>query len=195
MLAEQAAAMSAAGAPRYSILLRIETTEEVVRCWAGLGDLEIPADDVEDAAATYLGVGVLAEIPPLRQLIGGTAERLDFVLNVPGGDIFDLADVGVASVRRAPVQVGLIFFDADWQQTPVAWLWAGTADSPAIARQSNGLEVTRQVRLSVGSAFTDRTRPQLASFTKADQRRRASDDTFCDRVDLYTQGATVKWPA
>lgn len=195
MLPAQAEAMSASGAPRYSVLLRIEAADQVIRCWAGLGELEVPADDVEDATATYLGVGILADIPPLRQLIGGVAERLDFVLNVPAGQIFDLADDDVEQVRRAPVQLGLVFFDEDWQQTPVAWLWSGTADSPAISRQASGTRITRQVRLSVGSALTDRTRPQLASYTKADQRRRSATDTFCDRADLYTQGATVKWPA
>lgn len=195
MLGALGAAMSAAGAPRYSMLLRIETTDQVVRAWAGIGDLEIPSDDVEDEAATYLGVGILGEVPPLRQLIGGTAERIDFALTVPGGEIFALADADFEQVRRAPVYVGLIFFDADWQQSEVSWLWSGTADTTTVSRQASGLQVTRQIKISAATVFTDRTRANLSAFTDTDQRSRSSDDSFCARVDRYTQTATVKWPA
>lgn len=195
MLGTLGEVMAAAGAPRYSMLLRIETTDQVVRAWAGIGDLEIPSDDVEDDAATYLGVGILGDVPPLRQLIGGSAERLDFALTVPGGEIFALADADFEQVRRAPVYVGLIFFDADWQQSEVSWLWSGTADTTTVSRQASGLQVTRQIKISAASVFTDRTRANLSAFTDTDQRSRSSDDSFCARVDRYTQTATVKWPA
>ena len=195
MLGTLGEVMAAAGAPRYSMLLRIETTDQVVRAWAGIGDLAIPADDVEDEAATYLGVGILGEIPSLRQLIGGSAERLDFALTVPGGQIFALADADFEQVRRAPVYVGIVFFDANWQQSEVSWLWAGTADTTTVSRQASGLQVTRQIKISAASVFTDRTRANLSAFTDTDQRSRSADDSFCSRVDLYTQTATVKWPA
>ena len=195
MLPSQEAAMSALGAPRYSVLVRIETTDQVIRAWAGVGDLGIPADTVEDAPATYLGVGVLGEVPAMRQLIGGVAERLEFALSVPSGDVFALADDDVEQVRRAPVSVGLIFFGTDWQQSDVAWLWNGTADSTTVSRQANGLNVTRQIKISAGSAFTDRTRANLSAFTDTDQRSRSAEDSFCSRVDLYTQTSTAKWPA
>jgi hypothetical protein len=172
MLGTLGAVMSAAGAPRYSILLRIETTDQVVRAWAGIGDLAIPADDVEDEAATYLGVGILGEVPSLRQLIGGSAERLDFALTVPGGTIFALADADFAQVRRAPVYVGIIFFDANWQQSEVSWLWSGTADTATVSRQASGLQVTRQIKISAATVFTDRTRANLSAFTDTDQRSR-----------------------
>jgi hypothetical protein len=195
MLGTLGEVMAAAGAPRYSMLLRIETTDQVVRAWAGIGDLAIPSDDVEDEAATYLGVGILGEIPSLRQLIGGAAERLDFALTVPGGEVFALADADFEQVRRAPVYVGLIFFDANWQQSEVSWLWAGTADTTTVSRQSAGLQVTRQIKISAATVFTDRTRANLSAFTDTDQRSRSADDSFCARVDRYTQTATVKWPA
>jgi hypothetical protein len=195
MLGTLGAVMAAAGAPRYSMLLRIETTDQVVRAWAGIGDLEVPSDDVEDEAATYLGVGILGEIPSLRQLIGGSAERLDFALTVPGGEIFALADADFEQVRRAPVYVGIVFFDANWQQSEVSWLWAGTADTTTVSRQASGLQVTRQIKISAASVFTDRTRANLSAFTDTDQRSRSADDSFCARVDRHTQTATVKWPA
>lgn len=119
--------MSAVGAPRYSVLVRFGV-ETPVRAWAGLGDLEIPADDVEPAGALFLGIGLLGNAPALRQLIGGVAERLEFSLSVPSGEVFALADEEAASVRSAPVDVGVIFFDEDWQQSEVAWLWNGVAE-------------------------------------------------------------------
>lgn len=193
MLAEQAAAMSALGAPRYSLLVRFGLAEPL-RAWAGLGDLTIPADDVDATGGTYQGVGILGNIPALRQLIGGVAERLEFSLTVPSGEIFALADEDVALVRAAPVDVGIVFFDEDWQQSAVAWLWNGTADVPSVSRTTNGLNVIRTVRISAGSSFTDRTRPQHSYFTDADQKRRSPTDDFCARVDLYSINSTIKWP-
>lgn len=193
MLEEQAAAMSAVGAPRYSILVRFGM-ETPVRAWAGIGDLEIPADDLEDEAAIFQGVGIIGNVPALRQLIGGSAERLEFNLAVPSGEIFALADDDAAAVRSAPVDVGVIFFGEDWSQSEVAWLWNGTADVPSVSRSANGLNVVRTVKLSVGSAFTDRTRPQHTYFTNADQKRRSPTDDFCGRVDLYSINSTVKFP-
>lgn len=193
MLEAQAAAMSALGAPRYSVLVRFGM-ETPVRAWAGIGDLLIPADDVEPAGGTYLGVGLLGAVPALRQLIGGSAERLEFTLAVPSGEIFSLADDEAASVRSAPVDVGVIFFGDNWQQSDVAWLWNGTADVPSVSRTTNGLNVVRTVKISAGSAFTDRTRPQHTYFTDADQKRRSATDDFCKRVDLYSINSTIKWP-
>lgn len=193
MLPEQAALMADMGAPRYSVLVRFGMAEPV-RAWAGIGDLTIPADDVELSGATYLGVGILGSVPALRQLVGGIAERLEFSLSVPSGEIFALADDEASTVRSAPVDVGIIFFDEDWQQSEVAWLWNGTADVPSVSRTTSGLEVTRTVKISAGSAFTDRTRPQFTYYTNADQTRRSATDTFCARVDLYSINSTIKWP-
>lgn len=193
MLPEQAAAMSALGAPRYSVLVRFGM-DTPVRAWAGVGDLVIPADDVDTEGGTYQGVGILGEVPALRQLVGGVAERLEFQLTVPSGEVFALADGDAAEVVNAPVDVGVIFFDEEWQQSAVAWLWNGTADVPSVSRSGSGMNVTRSISISVASAFTDRTRPQLTYFTDADQRRRSADDTFCNRVALYTVNSTIKWP-
>lgn len=194
MLPDQAAAMAASGAPRYSMLVRFGM-ETPLRLWAGIGDLELPADTVEPSGAIYQGVGILGSVPALRQLVGGTAERLDFTLSIPGGVAFAMADEDAAAVRAAPIDVAAIFFDEDWQQTAPFWLWNGTADVVAVSRTTNGLNVTRNVRVSAGSAFTDRTRPQHTYFTDADQRRRSPTDSFCQRADIYTRVSTIKWPS
>lgn len=195
MLPEQAAIMSASGAPRWSVFFRMECKTSVVRAWLGVGDFDVPADDVETDGGIYLGIGLVGDVPALRQLVGGVAERVEFTLNGADELTFRLADDQVDEVRGAPVNVGIVFFDEDWQAVaPVAWLWDGTADVPAVDRDGAGGQVTRRVSLSVGSAFTDRTRPQLGFYTDKDQRRRSTNDAFCARVASYSVDSTIVWP-
>lgn len=195
MLPEQARIMSASGAPRWSIFFRMECKSSVVRAWMGFGDFAVPADDVDTTGGTYLGVGLVGDVPALRQLVGGVAERIEFSLNGADETTFRLADDQVEEARGAPVHVGIVFFDEEWQAvSPVAWLWEGTADVPAVDRDGSGGQVTRRVSLSVGSAFTDRTRPQLGFYTDADQRRRSPTDALCARVASYSIDSTIVWP-
>src|SRR5690606_19556565 len=105
-----------------------------------------------------------------------------------------LADEQADTVIAAPVHIGVVFFDPDWQATPIAWVWDGTADMPSVDRDGAGGQVVRQVKLSVGTAYTDRTRPRLSFWTDADQKRRSSDDDFCARVAGYSIDSTIKWP-
>lgn len=196
MLPDQAAAMSESGAPRYSIFVLIECLSGPVRAWLGVGDYELPADDVDATGGAYQGIGLVGDVPAIRQLIGGAAERVEFTLNGADDATLSLADQDVDEVRNAPVSVGIVFFDADWQAVDdVAWLWSGTADVPSVDRDSSGGEIVRRVSLSVASIFTDRTRPPLAFYTDADQRRRSATDTFCQRVAGYSVESTIKWPA
>lgn len=198
MLPEQAKAMSAMGAPRYSLyfLMRLRTGE-VVRAWLGVGDYSLPGDDVDAPGGVYKGIGMVGDFPALRQLVGGLAERVEFSLNGAEDTVFRLASVEMDDVIDAEIYVGIIFFDQHWQAVDqVAWLWEGTADVPSVHRSSSEEgEITRTVTLSVGSAFTDRTRAVLGYMTPEDQRRRSSDDAFCDRVPAYDLGSSIQWPA
>lgn len=196
MLADQAAAMSRLGASRYSLFFLLQAASGPARAWLGVGDYALPPDDVDTAGGTYLGIGLVGDIPALSQLVGGLAERVEFTLNGADDLTLSLADDQANEVRNAAVNVGIVFFDQNWKAVdPVAWLWDGVADVPAVDRQSNDTTVTRRVSLSVGSAFTDRTRPRLAFYTDPDQRRRSSTDSFCSRVARYTVESTVIWPA
>lgn len=197
MLATQAAAMSALQAPRYSLFFLLKTkTQGYVRAWLGVGDYDLPADDVDLEGGTYLGIGLVGDIPALSQLIGGLGERVEFTLNGADEITLSLADEDAAEVRAAPVNVGVVFFDEEWQPAgDVAWLWDGVADVPAVDRSATEDQITRRVTLSVGSGFTDRTRPQLAFYTDAEQKRRSPTDTFCARVAGYSVDSTITWPA
>ena len=192
MTPEQITAMQALGAPRYSLFFLMKLKSgALVRAWLGVGDFEVPPDQVDTAGGVYPGIGMVGDIPPLSRLVNGLGERLEFRMDGANADVLALADEEAADVRGALVYVGIVFFDALWAAGPVEWLWEGTADVPAVDRSAG----QRGISLSVASGFTDRTRPQLAFYTPADQKRRSPTDTFCDRVPLYTQESTITWPA
>lgn len=196
MLPAQAKAMSALGAPRYSLFFLITTTTGPVRAWLGVGEYDLPADDIDVEGGTYLGIGLVGQIPALRQLVGGLAERVEFNLNGVDAITFGLADADAATIRSAPVNVGILFFDTEWQAADdIAWAWTGAADTIATDHSSDASgKMSRRVSLSVGSAFTDRTRPQLGFYTPGDQARRSEDDTFCERVPAMSPESSVVWP-
>lgn len=196
MLSSQAAAMSAMSAPRYSLFFLLHAASGPVRAWLGVGDYALAADDVDTTGGIYQGIGQVGQIPALSQLIGGLAERIEVSLDGANDLTLTLADEEAEDVRNAQVNIGIIFFDADWQEAdPVSWLWNGTADVPSVDRASTAEAITRRVGLSIGSAFTDRTRPRLAYYTDADQRRVSTGDSFCSRVARYTVESTIVWPA
>lgn len=195
MLPEQAELLARMEAKRYALLALIQTTDGPVRCWTGVGDFIVPPDAVDEEGGRYLGIGLVGEIPPLRQLIGGTAERVDFILSGVDAETVSLADESADSVIGAPLNLGIVFFDETWQPTPVSWIWEGTADVPSIDQDATGPQVMRQVRLSVATSFTDRTRPFLTYWTDADQRKRSPTDSFCSLVAGYSLDSTIKWPA
>jgi hypothetical protein len=195
MLPEQIRVLSESGAPRYAVFVLIRLKEgDPIRAWTGPGDLYLPPDDVDEAGGIYQGIGLVGEVPALRQLIGGTAERIEFSLSGVDEKTVSLADEEADEVIGAPLHVGVVFFDEDWQSTPICWAWDGTADMPSVDQDGSGGQVVRQVKLSVASAYTDRTRPFLAFLTDADQRRRSPTDAFCCRVAGYSIDSTIKWP-
>lgn len=195
MLDERAALLAKMEAKRFAIFALIETSAGPARCWTGVGPFELAPDDVDKSGGIYLGIGLVGDIPALRQLIGGTAERIDFSLSGADDLTLSLADEEADTVIGAPVNVGICFFDAKWRPSPIAWLWSGTADVPSVSEDATGPAISRSVRLSVGSAYTDRTRPFLTYWTDADHRRAHPDDSFCSRVSRYSHEQTIKWPA
>ena len=186
------------GAQRPAILLRI-ATDPVIRLWSGaVRDLAIAADPVEDLdGAIYQSMGLLTEVPAVNQLLNGEAERVTFGLSGAGltADLAALASTEAASIRAARVNLGVVFFDSQWQVgTPVIWPWEGEADSLLVEFSAGGGQAIRTLSLSVGSLMTGRRRPQISVFTDADQRRRSPDDGFFSEVRRYSEGSTKPWP-
>lgn len=171
-----------------------------VRLWSGVGRHDMTANNIDTQGGTYLGVGELVGMPVLSQLVNGTAERVEFSLSGVDPAILALADAEADTVRAAPVHVALMAFDDEFQaSTSPVWVWEGEADVPRVSRQSvagddGSFQVVRSMSLSVGSVFTGRRRAKLSFMNGVDQRRRSSDDAFCDRASVYSAGTTRKWP-
>lgn len=181
------------------ILFRM-ATDPVIRLASIVGDLELPADNIETTEdAVYTGMGELTGIPQLSDLVNGLAERVEFVLSgaAVDGTASELASGEAASIREVEVNLGFFVFGvADLQRlSPVEWLWDGTADILKVNRQpGDDAGAIRSIVLSVGSIFTSRKKPAVSFWTPFDQRRRSNDDAFCDHVPKYNAGTTVTWP-
>lgn len=180
---------------RRSVLMHI-ATDTPVRAWTGVGPFEHPGDAVDVTGGTYLGLGEMQDIPALQQLVNGVASRIELSLSGVDDRIVALADADAPDVRSKVVTLGLQFFGSDWQPLgDTLWIWDGEADvirTDTVSDPSFGR--ARTVTLSVGSLTTGRRRPVLSFFTRAQQRRRSSDDAFCDRTGLYSADTELKWP-
>lgn len=200
-ISEDDAAIFGAAQARVSVFLLVKATSGPwLRLWSGVGDYRMSANVIDSVGGTYTGVGELIGMPVLSQLINGLAERVEFTLSGVDARTLALVDEDADTVRSAPVHVALVGFDDDLAAaTSPVWIWEGEADTPRVSRESAAggdgtFGIVRSVSLSVGSIFTGRRRPRHAYYTDADQRARSSDDAAMDRVAIYNQGTTRKWP-
>lgn len=178
---------------RRSYLFRL-ATETPAFLWSGFGPLPVPGDDLDPEGQIYLGAGDLIQIPALKQLINGVADRVDFTLSGVSTESLRLALEERESVRGSSVHIGYVTFDEQWQiEGPPTWEWFGTADILTVDRPRSDGDVTRSITLSVASADTRRSNPVLAFWTDADQRRRSPTDAICDHVAGITAGSTRRW--
>jgi hypothetical protein len=178
---------------RESIIVRIDCDPPAL-LWSGLGLLDVPADAVIPAPSIAIGGGQLISVPDFQQLIGGTAERLDFVVSGVDDETVRLALEDAPSVRGARVDVGTVQFDADWQLAAIEWENVFEARSLSISRpQSQGSRITRSITLTIVQGSTTRARANLAFFTDADQRRRSADDAIFSNVAAITAGTSRRF--
>lgn len=162
--------------------------------WTGVGKLETPADAVDPSGATWLGAGEIITLPALKALINGAADRVRFTLSGVSAATLRLALEDRESVRGAEARIGWVEFDVDWQLIGgVHWDWSGIADVISIERTATDTGASRSISLSVAASDTLRSNPPLTFWTSADQRRRSSDDAFCDEVASITLGASRRF--
>ncbi|KQX18424.1 MULTISPECIES: hypothetical protein [unclassified Sphingomonas] len=178
---------------RESVVVRIDCDPPAL-LWSGLGPLAVPADAIIPAPAIALGGGQLISVPDFQQLIGGTAERLDFVVSGVDDDTVRLALEDAPSVRGARVDVGTVQFDQDWQLDAIEWENVFEARSLSISRpRSQNGKTTRSITLTIVQGSTRRARATLAFFTDADQRRRSADDAIFSNVAGITAGTSRRF--
>lgn len=178
---------------RRSVVFRLGTPEPVY-LWGGIGDLRLPANIMDASPKTYTGMGELISLPVMRSLINGLGDRGEFTISGVSPHVLRLALEDRTDIRNAPVAVGLVYFDLDWQlQSQVKWTWRGVCD--VLSTSSDTAEGGRQrtISLSVRSADTMRANPQLAFFTDQEQRRRSPDDLIFTYVSGIASGMTRRF--
>jgi hypothetical protein len=182
----------------FAVLFRV-ASDTPIRLWSGhVRDLPIPAGGAEDTdGAIYESHGQLVGVPQFTVALNGEADRVDFSMSWTGitGEIAAaLAASRGAEIRGKATDVGLVLFDEDMQPVaPVWWLASYTADSLTFEKGGTAAAQTRTAKLACGNVFSARKRPSLSYFTDIDQKRRSSDDAFCDQVTKYYSGSTVVW--
>jgi hypothetical protein len=151
--------------------------------------LDVSPDAIDPDGARYIGAGALLDVPALKMLVNGAADRLDFVLSGVSAYTLRLAQEDAESVKDALVLIGEQDFDAAWQNDgPARWVWRGFADIMATDSQEATQGRQRTIRLSVRSADTFRSNPQPAYYTDHDQRRRSPTDAIGSHVALISNG-------
>lgn len=178
---------------RRSVLFRL-ATDEPVRLWSGFGDLPIPAHAIEPSGATYVGAGLLLDVPSIKQLINGISDRVDFTVSGVSPETVRLALEDQPDVKGAVARIGFVNFDERWQVQGVpTWEWQGVADVLTTSREPSDLGGQRSITLSVAAADADRINPKLAWWTDADQRKRSPTDSFFSHVAGINAGTTRRW--
>lgn len=177
---------------RRSYLFRLGS-DPVCRLWTGIGDLDLPPDEVEAQIARYSGAGEIVALPALQALINGAAGRYTFGLSGVADESLRLALQDRASVEGARLRIGYVDFDQRWQVSAVVWEWLGVADVLTVETTGSDRGRTRSIALSVASSDTRRSNPQLGFFTAADQNRRSPTDRFCDQVAAISQRVTRRF--
>lgn len=180
---------------RESYLIRI-ASDPPARIWSGEGDLEIPADGVEDAPATYLGRAALVNIPAFQQLINGTAERIEITVGGVSDETLRLALEDAPSVKGAAVHIGSVRFDSEWQiDGAVEWEAIFRADGVSVNSQDGDNGRSRSITVSIGSEETSRSQAAVGYFTDADQRRRSPTDAIFSHVAGIRLGTSRRFGA
>lgn len=168
---------------RQSYIFELDTPDPVYM-WTGNGQLE-------HDGKVYLGGGGIINLPDIRQLINGAADRLDISISGVNDEAIRLIDEDRITIPQSDARIGRIHFDTDWQVTgDIEWLWYGVADHIRMNSANGQNGRIRTVSIGFASADTRRSNPQIAFFTDADQRKRSPDDAFFSHVGQISAGIT-----
>lgn len=188
-----------AGSQRIGIFFYLATTP-AVRIWMGVGKMEPGVNAIDLTGQTYNGFGELVDVPVIRTLVNGAAERMEFLLSGVSQQVLDLAADDAEEVKNKEGALGFALMDDAWQLIgPIHWVRHFVADflslRQAVKEEPEGA-VIRTVMLSVGTQATNRRQPPISFFTDQDQQRRGGSpvDKFCERAGLYRQEVTKVWP-
>lgn len=186
------------GSQRVGLFFRLETAP-IVRLWLGFGTIDPGVNRYDVTGAEYHGFGEIQNVPAVKQLINGKAERVEFTLSGVSGELLRIASGGDAQqVKGKRVAVGFALMGQDWQLLgPVKWIQNYSADYLRLDQsvsEDPAQPIVRSITLSCGSLLTARRRPALSYFSNQDQQKRYPGDRFCERTPVYANGFAKSWP-
>lgn len=186
------------GMQRIGVFFRLDV-DPVVRIWLGAGNIQPGVNAYDLTGAEYNGFGAIQDVPAFKQLINGTAERVEFSISGVSGKVLEIASGGDSEqVKGKRVAVGFAIMDEAWALLgAVKWCANYTADFLAIHQvvpDDPMQSVVRTVTLSCGTLLTSRRRPALSYLSDQDQQARYTGDLFCQRAPVYANGFTKTWP-
>jgi hypothetical protein len=188
----------ASGVMRIGVFFRLDVEPNPVRLWLGFGDIEPGINVLDLSGATYSGFGQLQNIPAIKQLLNGTAERVGFTLSGVSGDLLTIASGDDSdAVKGKATAVGFALMGATWALIgPVHWCAFYVADFISTDQQPGDATspIVRTITLSCGTRFTGRRRPSFAYFSNQDQQARFPGDKFCSLTPQYAHGFNKNWP-
>jgi hypothetical protein len=187
------------GVVPIGVFFRLDVAPEPVRLWLGFGDIRPGVNIYDpDGMALYRGLGELQNIPAIRQLLNGAAERVEFSLSGVGGELHAIASGGDSeAVKGRPVTLGFGLMDERWALLGVLhWCAYYVADYLGGSQTVDDAtsEVVNVITLSCGTRFTGRRRPGYAYFSDQDQQARFPGDLFCSLAPNYAHGFNKTWP-
>lgn len=185
----QVAVLRAKEAPNYVLFLRIETPTKTFLLWTGVGAYQASADDDLAPNELFDGTGILRDVPPMRSLRGGIAERMD--LTFSGVDELAAQWMDPASdIEGAVVNIGIVWLDKEYQpRSKIGWFWPGIAD---VVTSDNSGRV-RTITLSVVSGASGRAGSENSFWTPAQFRIENPTDSFWKMVFYYSIVTYRKW--
>jgi hypothetical protein len=162
--------------------------------WLGNGRLPLAADAVIPSSVIAIGAGRIINIPDFQELINGTAERLQLGFSGVSDETVALALEEASQVRNAPLWLGLVSFDEDWQQDgPVQWEQLFQLREMSVSRQNQAGVAEQTITITVASGETARSKAPNNYFTDADQRRKYPTDAIFSHVAAISQGTSRRW--
>ncbi len=187
------------GSHQLGIFLRLSTAEPLLM-WLGINDIPAGFDSIDpDTNQTYIGGGVLRQIPNLEAVIHGVADRAEFQLS--GIDPAEAAKVDFdqlqSDVRGKDFHVGITTLDDHYQpMSSIIPLITGrasfvTESSPPVSGIENP---SLTWGLSVGFGITTRDRNSAAQWSPVHHRALHPTDAFCDGTSRLERGANPVWP-
>lgn len=178
---------------RRSYVFRL-AVDPILYVWTGHGPLETPADAIDPAGASWLGGAHILDIPALKLLLNGAADRIDIQVSGVDADTLRLAQEDRSAIPDASVMIGYVEFGEDWSVAgPIKWEWRGAADVLTVNSRATEQGRQRTITLSIRSGDTRRSNARPSFFTDADQRRRSPTDAFFSHVAQITTGVSRRF--